>query len=223
MRKPRFRQTYPALVIIAGFLALASAFGPIASETGAPAFGGVIAEQNCRLCHSGNALNTGGSITITGLPVGGYKPDSVYRLTITLASTQTAANPGRNWGFQLTAARKDNGQGVGTFTVVSPQTRIISGIGSFASRRYVEHTCSPIPSCGPREAEASPVSWEVDWTAPSLAQDANDVYFCAAGNAANGTGSTAFDWIYTRIDSLGEDTTPTAAESWGSLKARYRK
>jgi len=48
--------------------------------------GAVAAEPNCTACHMGNALNSGGTLSILNVPAV-YKPDSTYIFTVELAST----------------------------------------------------------------------------------------------------------------------------------------
>jgi hypothetical protein len=215
MRRTWMQLAYPCLVVLAAALALAFSGGPPASETGALGVGGAPAEDNCSLCHSTNPVNDGGSLTIAGVP-SVYVPGNTYLLTLTLASSRTTA-PSTRWGFELTAVRGDNGQGVGTFATVGTGTRIINGAGAFATRRYVQHT-----STGLREGQGSPQSWQMNWTAPAAGQDHPKIYFFAAGNAANRSFTNTGDWIYTTIESTSVDVTPVRPESWGSIKARYR-
>ena len=47
---------------------------------------------------------------------------------------------------------------------------------------------------------AGPVEWAFDWVAPDTAQ--GKIYFFATGNAANGNGSTAGDFIFSAVDSM---------------------
>ena len=193
MRPRWIRLTAPALLLASG-LALAFSTGPPASETGATAVGTAPAEGNCRICHTGNALNTGGTVSILNVPAV-YKPDSQYIFTVQLASTQTAGSAGRKWGFEITAVNGSTGAGFGTLARTNADTtttQIVSGTGNFSTRRYVEHT-----STGTRTGLASPASWTLRWTAPNAAASTVRALFFAAGNAANGGGTSASDWIYT--------------------------
>src|SRR5262249_30808584 len=146
-----------------------------------------------------------------------YTPGATYTLNVQLASNRTAADINRKWGFEITAIRADNGAGTGTFTLVDPTiTQTKPGFGAFTGRTYVAHT-----SAGTRTGLASPVSWDVKWTAPNQPAPFR-VYFFVAGNAANGNGSSGGDFIYTAVDSATVDVTPTVPVTWGQVKSRYR-
>jgi len=194
-------------------IAWARGNGAPASRTGAPATGGIAAETNCTGCHSGNALNSGGSISILGVPAL-FRGGRTYRLTVHLASTQTAAVTGRTWGFQMTAVDTATGQGVGTFAPVNAaETGLVAGSGSYVSRTYVNQL-----SGGIRSGTASPVEWLVDWTAP--AAGVTRVRFYAAGLAGDGN-STNGDWVYTGSAATTDTTTAAIPVTWGQIKASY--
>ncbi len=161
--------------------AVASSAGPSASHTDAPN------EDNCTVCHSDFAVNTGtGNVRMSGLPQT-YMPGQQIPITVT-----TSQSDGVVYGFQLTAI---DGQGMqtGTFTVpggVSPETQTMPGIVGGKSRIYVEHTVDGIvPTIFGSK------SWTFMWTAPSPVVGRVDFY--AAGNAANSDGNTTGDYIYT--------------------------
>lgn len=202
------------VVLITAASALAYDGSPPRSRTGAPAVGSVPSESSCRGCHSGNALNTSGDITLDAPPAY-YQPGATYTLTVRLASSATSANSGRMWGFQLTAVRADDGTGVGTLANVSGQgTMVVTGTGSYTSRQYVE------VGSGNRSGNASPVTWQVEWTAPD--PGVGDVTFYYCGVAANGANGDGGDWVYTGSHTVPDAATPTLDTTWGSLKARYR-
>ena len=145
-------------------------------------------------CHGGNVLNSGGTLQIMGVPTV-YKPDSIYILTVQLASTQNAGAANRKWGFEITAVGAADGHGFGTLALShadTTDTRIISGAGNFSTRRYIQHI-----SAGTRTGQVSPATWTLRWTAPSAASATTRALFFAAGNAANGNGSSSGDFIYT--------------------------
>jgi hypothetical protein len=172
-------------------LAFAFSTGPPASRTGAPSVGGVVLESVCTACHTGFALNTAGAtLQILDVPTQ-YDPDAVYTLRVRM--TSTFALP-RRWGFQITAVREADGQGVGTFDIgASNELQIVAGSGAHASRRYVEHTAP-----GTFDNNSGPVEWSFNWQAPS--SDLGRIFFFAAGNAANSSGTNAGDHIYTARD-----------------------
>ena len=191
MRHWIIRTTILAVPLIGASLAIAFSDGPPASHTGAPAVGGVAAEQVCTSCHSTFPLNTAGAtLEILDVPEF-YLPDTVYTLRVRLSSTFAG---GRRWGFQITAVRASNGQGVGTFDITGLSgIRILSGAGVFASRRYVEHNAN-----GTFPNVAGPVEWTLRWRAP--ATSVGRIFFFAAGNAANNSGTNTGDHIYTKRD-----------------------
>lgn len=200
--------------------------GPEASHTGAPATGTHPAEPNCTQCHTadpaGANLNApGGALEILDLPEM-YAPGITYRLRVRLASDRTVADPGRRWGFQLTAVVAADGAGAGTFSVRGAQgpgdTLQVVGadpVDEWPTRTYVEHLQD-----GVQDGAAGPVEWSFDWTAP--AQGLGTVLFHAAGNAANGSLEPGGDWIYTAADSMRDTTTAVVPASWGAIKARWR-
>jgi mono/diheme cytochrome c family protein len=197
-------------------IAFARANGAPASRTGAPATGSVPAESNCTGCHGGNALNSGGAVTILGVPTL-FNSAHTYRLTVHLASTQTAGSTGRKWGFQLTAVDTVTGAGAGTFTLVNAgQTSLVTGTGSFSTRTYVNQN-----SGGVQSGTASPVEWQVDWTPP--ASGVTGVRFYAAGLAADGGGTTSGDWVYTGTAGTTDTTTAALPTTWGEVKRNYRR
>jgi len=156
--------------------------------------GAVAAEPNCTACHMGNALNSGGTLSILNVPAV-YKPDSTYIFTVELASTQTVGASGRKWGFQLTAVNGVTGAGFGTIARTNADTtttQIINGSGAYSTRRYIEHN-----STGTRTGQASPSTWTLRWTAPNAASSTVQARFFAAGNAANGSMTNSGDFIYT--------------------------
>jgi len=197
-------------------VAFARTSGAPASRTGAPAIGGVAAEPSCVACHGGNALNTGGSVSILGAPAL-FRAGRTYRLTVHLASTQTAASSTRNWGFQMTAVDTADGQGAGTFTVVNAaETKLVAGSGSYATRSYVDQIAT-----GTKDGAVSPVEWQVDWTAP--ATSSTRVRFFAAGLAGDGDGGTSGDWVYTGTAATTDTVTAALPRTWGAVKSTYLK
>jgi hypothetical protein len=193
--------------------AWASSSAPPNSRTGAPATGGKPAESLCTGCHSGNAVNSSGSVTVSGVPTY-YTPGTVYPVTLTLTSSQNAI-AGHMWGFEVTVIKSSDGTGAGTFTNISGQgTGIRTGSGNFATRSYLGHS-----GAGLQVDVASPVSWQFQWTAPS--SGTGGVVFYFAGLAADGDGSESGEFVYNGSFAT-MDVTPTLATSWGRIKAIYR-
>jgi hypothetical protein len=172
-------------------LAFAFSTGPPASKTGAPAVAGVAAEGICRECHTTFALNApGATLEVLDVPQF-YLPDTLYTLRVRMTSTFAAP---RRWGFEVTAVRATDGQGVGTFDIAGiAGLQIVNGAGVFASRRYVEHN-----STGTFDNNLGPVEWTLRWRAPKPA--AGRVFFFVAGNAANSNDLNTGDHIYTNRD-----------------------
>ncbi len=197
-----------------------SASGPISSMTGTPAIGAKPEELNCTLCHfqedaSVHLNEPGGSLEILDLPAV-YTPGQIYPIRVRLQSDSTVTYAARRWGFQITAVRSDDGEGIGTFVVPGPDTlHIIAGSGPYSSRRYVEHSFA-----GTRAGLAGPTEWSFSWQAPDPAVGA--VEFHAAGNAANGNDDPSGDFIYTTAVTVLDPTSPTRNVTWGAIKARFR-
>ena len=194
----RLIYAFASLLLVAGatfaFATIQSDEGPLASSTGAPAVAGVPAEWDCTLCHFSvnNNLNTpGGGVRVLGLPLH-YAPGQTYPLRVRLGTDSTAYAAARNWGFQITAVRLSDGQGVGTFLLPDPDTlTILMGeAGDFASRAYLEQT-----GLGARTGLGSPVEWRFSWRAPNT--DLGPIGFYCAGNAGDGTDDPGNDFIFT--------------------------
>lgn len=219
-----------AAIVLAGGVSLAIArsnysSGPLPSHTGAPEIDALPQETTCRQCHFlssefvpfQNENLPGGRVEILDLP-SYYETDQTYTLRVRLDSDSTRDDPARRWGFQLTAVRKDTGEGIGTFLVRDPDSlQVIFGDGlePWVSRTYVEHT-----NLGVHDGEAGPVEWSFQWRAPSTY--VGTVLFCVAGNAADGSFDFTGDYIYTRADSLQDMPTPAKQTTWGWLKRRWR-
>ncbi|HKQ56787.1 MAG TPA: choice-of-anchor V domain-containing protein [Candidatus Eisenbacteria bacterium] len=184
-----FARLAAAAVLLTGAsLAFAFSTGPPASRTGATAIGGLPAESDCTLCHGSFTLNEpGATLEILGVPVH-YEPGVTYVLKVRMASAFPLP---RRWGFEITAVREANGQGAGTFDVTGVSgIQVVNGIGTFASRRYVEHNFE-----GTYDEDPGPVEWKFRWRAPDT--DLGRIAFFCAGNAANSNNTTSGDHIYT--------------------------
>jgi hypothetical protein len=191
MHRPLLRIAVLTALVSGTSLALALSNGPPTSRTGAPAVGGVSAEGVCRDCHTTFPLNAAGAtLEILDVPPF-YVPATVYPIRVRLTSTFA---PPRRWGFQITAVRALDGQGSGTFDITgSAGIQIVNGVGMWNSRRYVEHVSS-----GTFPNNNGPIEWSFDWQAP--ATDEGRIFFFAAGNAANNSGTNSGDHIYTQRD-----------------------
>lgn len=175
-----FKNTLPVWGVLLLFFilstgnAFANSFGPLDGLTGAPA------EGNCTQCHLGNELNaTGGSLMLT-IPET-YEPNEVYTIVVNLSRTGQS-----RWGFEMTALDAD-GTRAGSFAADEAENTKLSEAGG---KQYIKQT-----SNGTGQGTNDTHSWEFQWTAPSA--DIGPITFYAAGNAANGDGSTTSDYIYT--------------------------
>ena len=154
---------------------LAYSAGPPAGHTGAPG------ENTCRECHTSFSLNLSpGTFSIEGVP-------DVYEIGREYTITVRINHPSRNrWGFQIGAFTDamDNG---GTLSVTeSTYTRKTTSNG----RSYIAHV-----NAGTFINQTGGATWTMKWTAPS--SDVGVVSFYAAGNAANNSGTSLGDNIYT--------------------------
>lgn len=205
-----------AMTAIAAWAAIAYAktSGSTASRTGAPGVAGVPGESLCDDCHTASGMNNSGSITVLGVPPL-FRAGATYRLTVRLASTHTFGS-NTVWGFQLTSVDQATGGGAGIFTLVNAtETKLVSGTSSYSTRRYVDQTSSGI-----KTGAASPVEWQVDWTAPGSAS--SGVAFHAAGLSSDGTGE-GNSWIYTGTAASVDTMTDAIPITWGAVKRRYLK
>ena len=172
------------LLLSASLVSAYSAGGP-AGNTGAPAFAGVAAEGRCS-CHAGGLPATLELLDVPDF----YQPDSVYVLRLRLTRGATGPTKG---GYEMTAVRKLDGQGVGTFVIGSATNmQIMSGTGAFATRLYATHNA--------RENSTGSIVWPIRWRAPST--DAGRIYFFASGVSIDGLNSTANDLVKLVCDSV---------------------
>lgn len=159
--------------------ASANAEGPPATFTNAPG------ENNCTACHVDFKANSGtGSVQISGLPAT-WSPGQLIPVTVTTSQVNALV-----YGFELTAI-DSQGHTAGTLSTSSAEMQTVLGNVDGNNRNYIEHTLSgilPPPPGGSR-------SWTFNWTAPSTRIGKVDFY--AAGNAANDSGTTSGDYIYT--------------------------
>lgn len=187
------RRSHRILIIIAvaaGCLsaagsALAYSSGPPNALTNAPG------ESNCTACHASFPLNSGtGLLEIIGLPAE-YAPDATYPLEVKLSDPSA-----QRWGFELTVIDV-GGTSRGTLIPLDLNTQTSTG-GAF-SRTYLKHT-----SQGTNFGQTGQNTWQFQWKAPGAGTGAVSIY--AAGNAANGNGSTSGDRIYTSTATSDESS-----------------
>lgn len=155
-------------------LLLAFSSGPPAGVTGS--FG----EPNCTDCHDGNVINApGGSFSISGVPANYTPGGPAIPITVTISKT----GQGR-WGFELAVRARANGAQAGILAGVGGTTLI----QQFSGVQYISHNSSSTQS------GAAQGTWSFNWTPP--ATNVGEVAFSAAGNAANGSGTSSGDFIY---------------------------
>jgi hypothetical protein len=149
--------------------------GTIGKYTNAP---GDDLGNNCRYCHSDNALNaSGGTLAIKLLDgnneVTEWVANKQYNLNVSISK------PGAvKYGFEISAKKGATSTNIGTF---SPGTasQFVSGTNG----TYITHDG---PGAG---------NWTFSWTAPAASSD--PITFYVAANAANDDNQNTGDFIYT--------------------------
>ena len=191
--------------------AIATSSQPPTQRTGAPG------ESNCASCHTGSLLKNGSLSISPGISQ--YVAGHTYPITVTID------DPGQvRWGFEMTALKDSDNSQAGSFGSSSQ----LIGIQSAGGRTYAGHdnngAAVPLdPTDGTYWGTMNgPVSWVVNWTAPSVGS--GDVTFYAAGVAANGNGvQDALDFAYTSSAQVTEQApSPVSNTTWGKIKQQYR-
>lgn len=167
--------------LLATEYALTSSGGPPPNHTGAPG------QSNCTSCHGGT-VNSGSatrSLVFNGNPnLTSYTPGQTYTAVLTINQTGIGT-----FGFQM-ISRNANNTNVGTFIATNVnETQVSNG--------YFQHNSGGITA-----ATTGSKSWTFSWTAP--ATGTGTVSFYVATNAADGTGGTSGDAIYTNVFTLTE-------------------
>lgn len=187
---PRALALCAALTFCTAATAHAYSDNPPDARTGAPG------EGTCRDCHSSFPLN-GGDGGLTILAPAHYEAGLTYDISVVLS------DPGQvRWGFQCSPLT------FGTCTITDPAN---TQLAVFQGKSYVEHTLA-----GNFTGNPGPVTWSFQWTAPATSPPAQVVFY-AAGNAANNSGTSAGDYIYTtsattQFISTGVEEPVSAAE-----------
>ncbi|MBI1766228.1 MAG: hypothetical protein HYR56_32895 [Acidobacteria bacterium] len=186
---------------LTGSAVQANVTGPPSSRTGAPNLGVIAAEPNCTACHGPFLVNGGpGEISLSGLPPV-YTPGQEIAVTVSI----TQSGRGR-FGFEAMAL-EDLGRRAGELRVTeATRTRLVEGQGAFGGRQYIQHLQ---PGTTPNPPGQN--SWSFLWRAP--AQSVGRVTFYVAVNAADGTGGTGNDYIYTTSQSLQPAGSPVTASA----------
>jgi len=167
------------LLSIGGDDALATSTGPPDAHTGAPLAGGGT-ELDCTKCHDDFDVDSGPGLFSIEAPVA-YEPGLTYEIRVLLSQTGQV-----RWGFELTAI-DDSLIGAGQFLAGSDGFSQVSQAGT---REYVKQT-----SAGTADGQPDEQEWAFTWTAP--ATDIGPITLHAAGVAANSTGGTSGDDVYT--------------------------
>ncbi|MDQ3050557.1 MAG: T9SS type A sorting domain-containing protein [Bacteroidota bacterium] len=154
-------------------------------------------ETSCNTsgCHNGNLVNSGGgSILIDAPTMTGweYIPGQVYPINVTVAKTGVSL-----FGFGFEALRSTGANGGMLSITNAVQTRILTAVISGNVRTNVVHKLNG-------GATPNLHTFTFNWTAPVTGT--GDITFYAAGNAANGNGSTSGDFIYTTSQIVTEST-----------------
>jgi hypothetical protein len=169
-----------------GDAALAASGGPLDAHTGALAFGGGT-EPDCTACHSSFLVDSGPGIFSISAPAT-YAPGITYEIRVLLSHS------GRTrWGFELTAV-DDSLIGAGQFMAGLDGFSQVSLTGT---REYVKQT-----SAGNADGQLDQQEWIFSWTAPQT--DVGPITLYAAGVAANSTGGTSGDDVYTTAIAVPE-------------------
>ena len=168
-------------LLIVTFTTLLPGFsdGPLPQLTGG------FQEETCHSCHNSFPLNEGrtqgGTFLLSGVPTD-YQSGESYPIRVVIGQ------PGqRRWGFELSVRSAASGEQAGRLESVDDRTQLKEAGGI----QYIQHNSS-----GTQEGLLNgPVEFHVNWVAPDLS--AGLVFFNAAGTAADGSGDSAGDYIYT--------------------------
>jgi len=172
------------ILVFLGLLVIASetmaaSGGPLDGYTGAPMAGGG-SEPDCTACHSSFPLNFGpGSLSISAPET--YEPGVTYEINVLLIQT------GRiRWGFEITAIDEEL---IGT-GALSPNPDGETQVSLSGTREYLKQTSS-----GSADGQLDQKQWTFTWTAPP--SDLGPITFYATGVAADSTGGSSGDDVYT--------------------------
>ena len=147
--------------------------------------------SNCSSCHTDFSVISEEWIS-TNIPISGYIPGDTY--TITASGNHSGAV---KFGFELTA--EDGSNKVGTFAITdATETKLAN------SNSSVTHTSDGNTASGGAK------TWTFDWTAPVTGT--GNITFYGAFNAADGSGDTSGDVIYTSALAVNEDLSVSIKE-----------
>ena len=164
--------------------------GPITGRTGAP--NDICNSLTCNsdACHTSYGLNTGRAVFSVIIP-SSYEKGKTTDILITFDNSNTGLH-----GFEITAMDAANTK-VGTFTSTgdTAQTELYKN-------QYAAHTV-----IGTAES-----NWTIQWTAP-VEKLSDPITFYAAGNEANGDGTSLGDFIYTATATAYLQCVPSTLEA----------
>ncbi|MEO5674248.1 MAG: choice-of-anchor V domain-containing protein [Chitinophagales bacterium] len=131
-------------------------------------------------CHNNTPNTGGGTLTVSfSDPELKYTPGQVYDMAVTASEAGMV-----KFGFEITSVDAD-GDSVGILIIPNGTTNISAPTsGAVNNRKYLGH-----------KTASSNNIWNFQWKAPAL--DKGQLCFYAAGNCANGNGTSSGDHIYT--------------------------
>ena len=125
--KEQIQSSRKLIIVSSAIILLIATAASVKYPTPAPTGYSVATTNNCRSCHSGNALNNaGGSITITGLPAN-YSAGVAYPISVVI--THSAANR-KKFGFSLKVV---NNAGTVVGTLSKTNTYVTTGSSELLS------------------------------------------------------------------------------------------
>lgn len=183
---------FKRLMMLMWLLSAGAALLPAHSRGPVPKMTGGFGEGTCTSCHRSEPLNEGrlrgGVFQIMGVPKTFVSGES-YLMSVVIGQ------PGQSrWGFELTVRFAGSGMQAGRLVPSDAMTQVKDADGI----QYIEHTAD-----GSRAGTSDgTVEFHFTWIAPD--PSGGQVFFNAAGNAANSNNSPAGDYIYTAGSWSGE-------------------
>lgn len=198
------KSLFISLASIGFFVALT---GAVLSDNGKAGYTNSPSEGNCTSCHNSFAVNSGtGSTTLlSNIPATGYVPGTTYNMTLRVKQTSRSL-----FGLGLEALTSTN-QNAGTLVITnSAKTRLANATVSGVSRKNVTHQLNG-------GASQDSMLFTFNWTAPAAGTGAVKFYY--SGMAANGTGSTSGDYVYTGNTTFAEYDNTAIGEAITNIKS----
>lgn len=198
------KSLFISLASIGFFVALT---GAVLSDNGKAGYTNSPSEGNCTSCHNSFAVNSGtGSTTLlSNIPATGYVPGTTYNMTLRVKQTSRSL-----FGLGLEALTSTN-QNAGNLIITnSGKTRLLNATVSGVSRKNVTHQQNG-------GASQDSMLFNFDWTAP--AAGTGEVKFYYSGLAANGTGNTMGDHVYTGSTAIAEYDNTAIGEAITNIKS----